>query len=121
MSRGNTRKKGDQLENYLVDLLRSYAIPCTKNAGSGSVRGEGDVSTKDYSFECKRQLLENSKPVISPRIDAREFEKIQEQAAGHGRHPVLVIENAEGNKYAVLDLDLFVHLILRIHQYEQED
>jgi hypothetical protein len=112
----STRSQGDGLESYVVSRLKGLGISAKQNPNSGAVRGDGDVASSDYTFECKTQHEQRGRVVRHMKIDADEFAKAQAEARQEGKQLVFVVENGEGQKVAVMDFDQFTQLLAREKQ-----
>jgi hypothetical protein len=110
------RAQGDALEKKVCDLLDECDIKYVKNSGSGSVKGNGDISTKEYTFECKSNKLEKNKQVSSPKINIEDYKKAKFQSITYGKVPILVIENGLDDQFAVMSLYDLIQLLSKAEQ-----
>lgn len=112
------REQGDALEKYVKRLMDDHEIVGGVTAGSGAVKSDGDLHTKLCAFECKTQHERRGKVVKNLELRIDEFDKIEHQAITIGKEPVLVLENAQKRRFAIMDLDQFMQLIAKVEHAE---
>lgn len=102
----NTRKTGKKLENYVCGSLSKTDKKCKLTNNSGAVSNNGDIVHKNFVIECKKRNVENVK------IDRKVWFKLCSQIRLDTlKIPLLILENAHNEKWAVLDLKDFLRLI----------
>ena len=114
------KAQGEAFEKVVLKLMKDLGIQVDPTIGSGSVKNDGDLLTKDYAIECKTQHENRGKPVKDLRIKIDEFDKIEHQAIPLGKEPIYLLENTSKRRFAVMDLDQFMQLIAKVEQYEKE-
>jgi hypothetical protein len=101
----NTRAVGKKLENYTCASLKNTDARTKLSNNSGAVSGNGDILHVLYQVECKKR---NTK---SAKIDKKVWDKLCASIPiGSTKCPLLVLENACGDRWAVMQLNDFERL-----------
>jgi len=103
------------LEMIIMDELGEL-LGLRYNPGSGSVRGDGDLSPKvqdvnatvTLGFECK------DRGVVSHTVPTADWEKAKVQIGRRGLDPVFVTRNSKQEVLVHLDIKLFKNLLEQI-------
>lgn len=102
----STRKTGKKLEDYACDLLSKSDKYCKRTNNSGAVSNNGDIQHKMFLIECKKR---NTNSVT---IDRKVWLKLCSQIKiGSLKVPLLILENDQGERWAVTQLDDFTRLL----------
>lgn len=102
----NSREVGQELEDYACELLKKSDPICKRTNNSGAVSDNGDIQHKDFLIECKKRNTE------SVKIDRKIWNKLCSQIrVGTFKIPLLILENSSGERWAVTQLDDFVHIL----------
>lgn len=109
-----SRKTGDVLEKYVEDSIKYAGLALRKTSNSGAKHNDNDIMTRDFLFECKRQLSTKH-----AKLKADEWAKLATHAQNLGRLPIMVIEDSEGNKFAVMDFDQLMSQLAIDPEYDQ--
>lgn len=104
-------------QDYIALKLREIDKYSRSTKGSGNKGEKGDVKTSlDLHFECK---LRNTDSIT---INSKVWKKLNEEIPLHSQKiPVLALENKEGKKLAVLDLDDFLNLYIELYRLKQNE
>lgn len=101
----NTRAVGKKLENYTCASLKNTDARTKLTNNSGAVSGDGDIKNSLYIIECKKRNTE------SVKIDKKVWDKLCASIPiGSSKCPLLVLENASGDRWAVMQLNDFERL-----------
>jgi len=103
-----------KFEEYLVGKLIGIDPYAKRTPGSGNKGRKGDVDNKYLLIEAKQ----TDKKSISLKRDV--WEKLLSELPLHSsRIPMYALEDGEGHKYAVLDLDDFFDIFVDHIYYEE--
>lgn len=109
------------LEQIIMDTLGDL-LKLQYNPGSGSVRGDGDLSPKDNIVDFPLQLGFEAKDhaVKSHSVSAADWKKAKIQIQGRGLDPVFVTRNKNLEIMIHLEMPLFKNMIEQIiDNYEE--
>jgi len=113
-----TLKKWEQLEYWICEQLKELDPYIRRTPGSGNKGCKGDIKfSNNYGLhiECK---FRNTKSVT---INHKVWQKLNEEIPLHSeRIPMLALENEDGKRFAVLDLDNFLDLYIKLWRLENE-
>ena len=99
-----SRERALQLEHDLAELLDGKLTP-----GSGSKGQKGDVKSSMFLGEAKyREQGEARGSYVV--VDLQWLETIWEHARRDGRHPVLAIENLDGDRAVLISWGVYCNL-----------
>jgi Holliday junction resolvase len=104
MKKKTTRDTGNSLEKKALRVLSEYGFRQT--AGSGSVFKDGDLSHPQYVVECK---VRNSTSGLS--ISGSDLVKLIKEAKKQGKEWLAILENRDGVKSVMMDLNQFATLL----------
>lgn len=101
----STRSVGKKLENYALASLLNIDPKAKLSNNSGAVTGNGDLVHSIYQVECKKR---NTKNVT---VDIKVWDKLCSSIKmGSAKCPLLILENIDGHKWAVIQLSDFEQL-----------
>jgi len=103
-------KDWEKLEVYIAERLKEVDPRCKRQKGSGNGMCKGDIKTNlPLHIECKQRSTKDIK------ISIETFEKLKSEIPLHcNKLPVLALENKDGKRYAVLELDDFLEIIIDV-------
>jgi len=102
----NTHEIGKQLEQYVVNKFNEVGIKAKRTKGSGNKGQAGDVQQDCFVVECKKR---NTKDIT---IKADVWKKLKNEIPLHStRFPLYCLENKNGERLAVMDLEDFFNII----------
>lgn len=101
-------KKWEAFEEYIVGKLKEIDFYCKRTPGSGNKGRKGDIYTNvGLHIEAKQR---NTKSIT---VNSDFWKKLNEEIPLHSNKiPVLALENGEGKRWAVLDLDYFLDIYI---------
>lgn len=101
--------KWKQFQDYIAGRLQRIDPFARSSKGSGNCGELGDVNNNvGLNIECKQ-----TEKVRDVSIKKDEWKHVCEEIPLHSpRIPVLCLENCEGKRWAVLDLDTFLDLYI---------
>lgn len=101
------KEYGRVLEEYVAQLFRDLGIDehARPTKASGAKGEAGDVQQKYFVVECKARETKDAKIVRDVWVKNKDRIPLSSK-----RMPLLVVSNNEGRKWAVLDLDEFMHI-----------
>lgn len=108
-------KNWQKLEDSVADKLKEIDPYCRHTKASGGNCGEsGDIRNSiNLHIECKQRGTESIK------IDNKVWEKLCSEIPLHvSKIPVLALENKERKRWAVVDLNDFLNLYIRLWKLE---
>ncbi len=102
-----TVQVGRELENYVVELFKRIYPKAKRSKGSGNKGQAGDIAGQDmFVVECKKRQTKN----ITIKEDV--WKKLNNEIPLHStRLPLYILENANGVRLAVLDVDHFFNIL----------
>lgn len=95
----------EQLQEDVRRELEKVDGKASITKGSGNVKGDGDVISKNFMVECKLRSTDG----FTINIDT--FNKIQEEAKLRGRVPILANRNKSGDTLITLTFKDFIKMI----------
>jgi hypothetical protein len=100
-------KKWKKFQDYIAERLKEIDPFARSSKGSGNQGELGDVNNRvGLNIECKQ-----TDKVRDVSIKKEDWEHVCNEIPLHSdRIPVLCLENNEGKRWAVLDLDTFLEL-----------
>jgi hypothetical protein len=98
------QEKGKALEKYVEGLL-SHVYRTWITNGSGNVSDDADVKSGPFLIECKYRDRPNTV------INAGVWKKLTGQAWRQRKQPLLVLQNSEDKRFAVVEFDLLVEIL----------
>ncbi len=102
----NTKKIGNELENYVSELFKKIRIKARRTKASGACGELGDVQNSLFIVECKKRQTKN----ITIKEDV--WKKLNNEIPLHStRLPLYILENVNGVRLAVLDVDDFFKIL----------
>lgn len=112
-----TLEPWQKLELYIVGKLELIDINCKRTPGSGNKGRKGDIYTScGLHIECK---LRNTESVT---IKKDVWKKLCDEVPFHSNNlPMLALENKEGKRWAVLELDDFLDIFIRLKTLEAHE
>jgi len=113
----NRDKSWQKLEDYIASRLKEIDPYCRHSKASGGNCGENhDIKTScELAIECKLRNTESIK------IDKVVWEKLCSEIPLHAhKTPMLALENKEGKRWAVLELDDFINLYIEYWKLKNE-
>jgi hypothetical protein len=114
-SDATTCEKGSKLENYFLGKMQKVDKRARRTKGSGNTGQAGDVENQICVVECKWRDTKD----ITIKEDV--FKKLlSEVRVGVHKFPVYVLENTNGKRFAVMDLDDWFENFI-YEQYEKVD
>ena len=107
------RERWKKFQDYIAERLKVIDPHARSTKGSGNQGEMGDVNNKvGLNIECK---FRNTK---SATINHKVWDKVCEEIPLHSpRIPMLALENEEGKRWAVLDLDDFLDMFIDAYNY----
>lgn len=101
----NNHEIGYILENYVVNCFVSIGVKAKKTKGSGNKGQLGDIQQDFFVVECKKR---NTKDIT---IKEDVWKKLNNEIPLHSsRIPLYALENVNGVRLAVLNLDDFIKI-----------
>ena len=109
------------LEQIVMDALGDL-LGLQYNPGSGSVRGDGDLSPKDKILDFPLQLGFEAKDhaVRSHSVSAADWKKAKIQIRSRGLDPIFVTRNKNFEVMVHLEMPLFKNMIEQIIENYEE-
>lgn len=106
-----------QFQDYIAGILQAIDPHARSSKGSGNCGELGDVNNKvGLNIECKQ-----TGKVRDVSIKKDEWEHVCNEIPLHSnRIPILCLENKDKKRWAVLDLDTFLELYIKLWRYENE-
>jgi len=102
----NTHEIGKELEQYVVNKFNDIGIKAKRTKGSGNKGQAGDVQQDLFVCECKKR---NTKDMT---IKEDVWKKLKNEIPLHSvRLPLYCLENKNGERLAVVDLDDFFMIL----------
>lgn len=101
-----SRDKGNRLEEYVAGLLKHIFPQARPSNGSGAHGEKGDIAgIKDLMIECKSRNIKNF-------VIQKEWWKHlnNEIPIGSPRIPLIIGEDADKMRYAILSLEDFIRI-----------
>lgn len=111
----NRDKKWQVFEDSIVEKLKEIDPYCSRTPGSGNKGIKGDIkNSAGLHIECKQR---NTKSVT---IDNEVWKKTCSEIPLHSdRIAMLALENKEGKRWAILNLDDFLNLFIELTNYRK--
>ena len=95
----------EQLQETAKEALNVVDPPARITAGSGSVKGNGDVISPRFMCECKLRSKKNI------TVDVDHWRKLCDEAELMDRIPLQICENEDGEVIVSLRLNQLVEVI----------
>lgn len=103
-----------QFQDYIAGRLQSIDPNARSSKGSGNKGEIADINNKYLAIECKQ----TEKKSIS--LEREVWLKLCSEVPLHSKRiPMYALQDGEGNKWAVLDLDTFLDIFID-HVYYDE-
>lgn len=101
------REFGDELEEFVVSLLKPYYPNVRRSNGSGNKGEKGDIAGQDgFVIECKNRDTENI------NIKEKVWNKLcNEVSVGSKREPILILGNKNKKRWVIMDIMFFIKLL----------
>lgn len=108
------KKDWEKLEEYVVERLKEIDKYCRTTKGSGNSTEKNDIKTScGLACECKQR---NTKSIT---VNDMVWEKLKENIPLHSSSiPVLILENKNKKRWAVLDFDDFINIYIQFYKNE---
>lgn len=108
------KKDWVKFEDYIVERLKEIDKHCSRSPGSGNGGCKGDMKTNlPIHIECKQRSTKD----ITIRMDV--WEKLKGEIPFHvDKLPVYCLEQKDKKRFAVLELDDFLELYIKLYQLE---
>ena len=108
-------KKWQIFEDFIVERLKEIDPFCRPTIGSGNKGEKTDIKT-----DCGLGIEAKQRNTKSVTIDNEVWSKLCSEIPLHAdRIPMLALENKEGKRWAVLDLDDFLNLYIELTELRQ--
>ena len=110
--------KWKQFQDDIAEKLKVIDPFARSSKGSGNCGELGDVNNSvGLNIECKQ-----TDKVRDISIKKDEWEHVCQEIPLHSdRIPVLCLENKEGKRWAVLDLDTFLEFYIELYEFREND
>jgi len=107
--------KKNRLELYVAAKLEHVYKYSRPTIASGATPAEkGDIKNPYFCIECKDWNTSS----FSIKDDV--WRKIRVEAARDRKDPVYIVENAKGNRMAIMDLDDWFSLVYEVIDYRRK-
>lgn len=112
-------KKWKHFQDYIADRLKEIDSYCRSTIGSGNQGESGDIffsKNLGLHIECK---LRNTKNVtIMMNVWKKNCSEIPLNV---NKIPLLALENKDGKRFAVLELDDFLDMFIQLYKLKNGD
>ena len=109
----------EKFEQYIVEKLKEIDPYCSRTPGSGNKNIKGDIYFSKpipLHIEAKQRGTKD----ITIRMDV--WDKLKGEIPFYlNRTPVLALENKDKRRFAVLELDDFIELFLKLYKLENNE
>lgn len=107
-------KKWHKFQEYIAEKLKEIDPYATSTKGSGNCGQKGDVNNKYILIECK----DTDKKSVTFKKDV--WDKLKSELPLHSnRIPMYALQDADNNKWAILELDDFLDLFIELIKYRE--
>jgi len=105
-------KEWQRLEDYVAEILKEIDKQCRPSKGSGNAGESGDIKNNvGLHIECKQRKTKN----VTINIDV--WNKLKKEIPLHcDKLPVLCLENKDKKRFAVLNLNDFLQMFIRLYK-----
>lgn len=105
-----SKRKGFSLEEYIVNKFKVVDKNARPTKNSGASTELGDIYNKYFIVECKQQLKTDN-----PKINIKTWYKLLNELYYINKKPLLILENKNGDKFAIMDTEDFFELIYELY------
>lgn len=102
---------GEKFEIRVYETLEKAGHKARRTCNSGAAFNDGDILLDNFMIDCKLQEFRGTKLLKNMTLKIDEFHKLEQQARGLFKTPIMVLGNGYGEAFAVMKLNEFIELL----------